>query len=604
MARLLFLISLLSMPVLGQTFDQRFRQAQSYYDNQQYRKAGKVLVPLIREFPNRSSALELLALVYFQRGKFSQARDVFDRMNYRELSRDAGYAWGASYYAAKQWKKAVYGFKKVPRKSPYRPLAAYFLGVSYFRMKRWYPAKKFLLRADDDKLLPIMKRNKARMLVAIKKRRNEELRSIISSSGTGVASPGSGPKAMVIQPTPPPQKFVFQDKAAELTEPESRSLSVKADLRLNQLSRTMENHGFVNETLDVIAHRESLELGLMSSFGRDQQSTFGLRAKLGYGEVSFDSTASSFITLEQTTGSFIRTEKTSLSEAYLSGWLEPYLSWSLTPMTHVQISAYIEEHGPQSDDGVVWSNRFADLSFQLNKNALEFTFNLLGGERTDEGLGTQTVETSFGAGLAWEGEPFNIAADAMITNRVGDIYVSSNPYRWLLSDLGLEAMNGYGELQSFGMRLGLNFGDLETQIRARILNRNKPNGIVTRPRQTDFIDTYGTGVDRVEAVLSYPVFEGVSLFGSGGFQAITGYVDDITLEGSETPNYYEADAEQTNSAFGAIAQPFEWLSLNAKLGFHTTVYRPRNFSLNDAFRQENPDFSTYSSFYLNVFYEF
>ena len=111
---ILFMLAFSSTGV-SQSFESRFLEAETEYKKGSFKNAGKLLTELFKKYPNKPKVIEKLALVYFQRRDLSKAREMFEKMPASALTREAGYAWGASFYEAKEWRKAAYGFKKVPR---------------------------------------------------------------------------------------------------------------------------------------------------------------------------------------------------------------------------------------------------------------------------------------------------------------------------------------------------------------------------------------------------------------------------------------------------------------------------------------------------------
>ena len=126
----------------AQSYERSLDNAQILFSGGEFRRAGKVLIRLVKDYPERREHYKLLGRVFFRQGNFKKARDAFDRMDPKQLTSEAAYAWGASYYSVGRWSKAAYGFRKVKRRDRYRNLSAYYLGVCYFRVNRIFAAKK------------------------------------------------------------------------------------------------------------------------------------------------------------------------------------------------------------------------------------------------------------------------------------------------------------------------------------------------------------------------------------------------------------------------------------------------------------------------------
>ena len=591
-----FMVFTWNQYALSQGINQQIQKAQVEFENGNYSKASRILSRIIQTNPSRTDAIQLMGRVYFRKGQFKIARDYFRLISANQLSREAGYAWGASFFSSKEWKRAILGFRKVPRSSQYRNLSAYYLGICYYRLKRWYPAKSFLLKSNDAGLFPVMIKNKQHVLVEVERLRDEELSRVLGASNP---QRRGGTGARVIQSLPN-QKFVFAEvrKGSKPRVKQKISpFSFKPEIMVTQLNRDFENHGFADETLSVIAHREQV-----ASTYYNKKKGYGILFGGGYGAVDIKSITAKFVSLEQTTGAFIRSETTSSNEAYALANFKPFLKvdrkdYNFTLALNLNLNLPIDE------DHYTWGHALAEFDYEFLRKNLSVVFGGYAGQRYDLENSKPASEVNAFARLSWITPYFTVGLNSSITERFDLLYQTRNPYRYYLVDGPVSPMNGYGQILEVGTSISTKFKGVNMKVLAQYTNQDKITERVAREESTDLIDNFSNSAGKIEGSASYSLFDGLELFVGAYYKILANYLSK-RADPDGTDIFFQAGVTQLGSNIGVAAQPLSWLTLNANFGNVSSEYEADNFVMSTDFQKNNPDFLSTSTFYVNAFYEF
>lgn len=602
---LLALITTLpSLSFAGDSYRQRLSKARRLYNEGKINPAGKELVRLIKDYPKRKEVIELLALVYFEKGQFAKSRELFNKVNPSSISAEAGYAWGASFYSAEKWKKAILGFKKVPRKSPYRPLATYFLGVSLFRLNRLDSAKKHLLRARSKELLPVMARNRKRFLEEIKLREKEERNEILEDGGMSFSAHRSTRGILMKEQQLTENYFLRKEDQNPQSKPTPRSYKIQPFIKYTQISRNLNNHQFVDESLDVSAYRGGISGTYFEKDLRSKINNRGCLASLGYGEISFDSSSSKFVSLEQTTGGFVQSTKEKRSESYLLIDIEPFLTHSISSSSTVQVSGNIRYNTSPGESDDTWGHYLARGNYQYKLSLHQLNFMTSVAQRFDQNIGSNTQEIVLGAEFAKDTGAWTYSLEGHLTSRSGTINRENNPFRVLLISHPLEPMNGYASLLELRGKLAYSIGEGELISTNSFIQRSEVEASSSRLRPTDLIETYAGSIIRTDLTYHYPIFDGTNLFIGGLYEMIGDYRYDLIDEDTAETTVYAADATSQGFHLGATSKPLDWIRLGMNLGVLQHEFQAVNFEPSDTFDQANPNYVSFSQFYLHAFHQF
>lgn len=595
--RLLLLLSL-SMPAFASPLDDSISKVDIMLTLGSYRDARVRLLKLVKIEPNNNKILELLGRVYFQMNKFKISRKYFNRMDARKLSSKGGYAWGAVYYESRQWKRAIFGLKKVTAKNEYSQLASYIMGICYYHMDRLYHAEKYLKKASSIDLLPSMKRNKIKVLSIIEKRRDFDVKEF-SGKGEAIADKGVG-NALI-----PINQYTFKKDSKKTKLDNSQSFLIKAGLELNQKSRTFSNHGYVDEGIEILSHKESVALVKESHFGDERQDFLGLRAEVALGEVAAKYQEAKLITLDDITGDFISKEETSIIQKYGIASIQPFLNYSLGLSSSIHLSFVGESFFPQGNEPEYGLN-YGNIQYQYLGKFAQLKARFTQGNRQSKSAADsfETAEQQAQLSLKFYNSFLILGFTYESLARTGDIYISEFPYRNILSGLQLQAMDGLTETQLGSAYLTVSLGDLKIRVSGENITKKSPFEDIGRQRSTAELDEVAPSVQTNDVLAFYPLLGGVTLYGRVVSKVISKYAY-YGVDASDSSEFlYLSKVSQSGGVLGGRAKFFDILYLSVSLGLLEHVYTPLNYEMDESFVRANPKTLTFSKLTFSVATEF
>src|SRR4051812_27747038 len=91
------------------TLVQQFQRAQKAFKDDNLKAAQKILVVLVRKYPDFEPAKALLGRVYFRAAKLDKAYKYFKSISNDAVTPDLAYEFGVTMFTKKVYKRAVVG---------------------------------------------------------------------------------------------------------------------------------------------------------------------------------------------------------------------------------------------------------------------------------------------------------------------------------------------------------------------------------------------------------------------------------------------------------------------------------------------------------------
>ena len=543
-------------------FESPLKTAKKLVKKKRYRKAEKVLRKVIAEVPETEAYLLLAESLFFQK-KRKEARAFFDRVPPLMLSNSNAYAWGMTYLRLKDWDRAIIGFKKVGKKSSYRGLAAYYLGFCYYKKKQWYTAKKFLKKADLKRLPSKLKRKRTQLLKMIQTNRDRELDRLVSGSGT-VESDDPGEELNVDALLLPKFSVVEESKS------KPKKYRLKGLATLTQLSRNLENHGFVNDTLDVGLTKVSGEYTGVFRPSAMKHLTLGLQVGAGYASLRTASTVATFITLQDTTGVFVQQENVKITEDYFITKLRPFLSLQISENQKLQVSLTGLLHMSQRSQFGDWGFNSGKVGYSLRLSQVRVKADVGLRNQFDELLDATVDETVLDLAAFFQFDDLEFFVKSKNISRQGELYINPSPHRTLLLGPSVNEIDGFQSITTFLIGSEISWQRFNLGLRLSQIKRGSDEEYIPRQNSTDLIDRHAKKVSSAKALGKVSIFSESSLFGKVELSQVGTFVQEVeTVDGALS--VFQTDADITSYSLGALFAPFSWLKLEGVF-YYTEIY--------------------------------
>jgi|GEM_PF-3115909 len=590
-----------------------YESALADYRANRVRDAARALKAiLIKDSKNKEAAM-LLATMYYQNHKLKRALYWFDRGDASLLNHDNAFAWGSTYLEFNDDKKAALGFRYIIKnKGPFRPFAAYYLGVIAYQSSQWLKARKYLQRVNPEDLTVALRVNRRRYLSDIKRQQEKMLEAIIGGIDKQAQDLGS------TQPTEPNEGSSTKDNAAEdeLEAPQPNAQQVertedrkgwrssfKGSLALTQHSQLFDNHGLSYDAVSLFAHREGF--GGQVNYGDERNGGNGFFGGLEFsiGDIGYSARLdqTQFFAIDQTSGIFASQIGRSLSEN--SGFLvvHPHLNWYLNDRFRFEMSVGVRSYFPEYDALQLWGQTSEQLGMYYEDEDLELglEFGIL-----------QPFDAKQNK------DAFDFVGRTELEKQLGDIRISLQAYGWqtdhakfisldrfrlVLADSQLRYRNGFvSEAGGSGSLLFNLFSETSLQLRFDILQREAPSSVpINRLTSSESIESVAYGASKSLASINVPLWESVSLTGSTAYHLLTDYhysdVDPVL----STVQEFVTDVEQSIFQAGGLISFADWIRLSGSYAVTENNFLSKS-AADKVFRRRNPDYLTDSIIYLEL----
>ena len=580
-----------------QSFESPLTQARRYMKRKDYRKAQDILRKLAEN--NKTTELYLLSgEVAYHLKKYKIARKLFDKVPPILLSGSNAYAYGYSHLKGKNWQEAIVGFRRVSKKSKYRGLAAYYIGFCYFKLEEWDGAKKFLKQVDFSKLPQRLQLKRDQLLQLIEKKQDREAQEILA-----IAKVDSEPKlsqgidvdALLLP------DFVKEGED-EVRSDAGRFYKVKALLTHQQLSRKLENHGFVNLNLNVGATKLFSELSAIFFKSSASKLKPGLQAGAGYSSLTATADEASFVSLEGTTGAFAQLEQDRSSEAFAVLKIQPFLNYQFSSAQSIQASVLALQYLSQKADVGDWSIILGKLFYKISTDDFNIATSLSQRQRQDDSFAGDTAESVFEGlgGYRHSFAKFNLNVKSI--SRSGQIFINESPYRDLLVDKEIDPMDGYAGILFYSGTVELTYKNIDAIVGYTSTSKDSPAAFIPRQSSSDLMERHAEQVSQISGSARLRLFGSLSISARVYQSEITSTVEEVLLPDG-TLQTFQADVTQLGAGFSASFSPFDWLQINGSYGVSENSYTPINFLETEDFYKSVPDFVRYTLIQAKFSYE-
>ncbi len=269
----------------------QFGKATQAYRAGKLKASYKMLIKIVRKYPDHQPSHLLLGRILYRSGQIGKAARHFKRVPPDMLTPDAGYEYGITMFTAKDCKRAIAGFARVPKNAREKDLANFYRGICHVRQREYQQGQVYLARAQR---LPPGLQDSRRQALQFSKRQMRAERQ-------GGASAGANPYLIV--PTPPPPAYPAYDPYAGQVGPPGPSQpppkpakaepppppptgfqnSITPSLTVTQTTTTNDFFGFGNSQTDV--GKTDLKLAFKTKYlaaprasGRQAYFSLGLEA--------------------------------------------------------------------------------------------------------------------------------------------------------------------------------------------------------------------------------------------------------------------------------------------------------------------------------------
>lgn len=195
-------------PAFAQSVTERFGKAQRYYNQGKSKPAYKILVSIVKKYPDHQPSRLLLGSLLFRTGHLGAAARQFKRASPDLLSGDIAYEYGITFFQAKDCRRAKVGFGKVSTSNRFDDLASFYRGLCHLQGREYQKAQFYLNRAK--KLPPALERKRREALrITRRVQRSERQGNVQMQSPYTIAATPLPPPVISYDPyagqTPPPQ---------------------------------------------------------------------------------------------------------------------------------------------------------------------------------------------------------------------------------------------------------------------------------------------------------------------------------------------------------------------------------------------------------------
>jgi hypothetical protein len=294
----LFAISIVTIIWFGQVqadadpVAQAYRQALDLFEKNQDKQAAALLKKIIERNPGYNAAYYLLGRVFYRENQITKAARNFLQAGTGLVTANGAFEFGVSMFTIGRFNEALIALRKVPKKSPNRNLANFYMGVSSYRLGNNSSAEYYLRRAK--KLPDEFVDYRARVLQAIRSR-SSGTSNPYSYQGGGYspyapdASRGSAVRETVKKdekeeekPKPPPRGF-FVDLMPQLTYQFEQSKADKHGTGFDEKGK----RGMVGE-VDLNFRQQNSSRAAILSMGLDTVVLYQLLSSTGRSAMFFN----------------------------------------------------------------------------------------------------------------------------------------------------------------------------------------------------------------------------------------------------------------------------------------------------------------------------
>lgn len=125
-----------------------FSKARVAFERGQYGKSQQILKRNLKKYPGHGPSLFLMGRLQFRGGNFSRATAYFRQSGKDFIEGEGALDYGLAFYQVKDFREAIAGFSVI-RERRLHDVAAYYMGMSHYRLGEYVIAERALSAAKD-----------------------------------------------------------------------------------------------------------------------------------------------------------------------------------------------------------------------------------------------------------------------------------------------------------------------------------------------------------------------------------------------------------------------------------------------------------------------
>jgi len=578
-------------------------------------RAGKLLLQLIRQEPDNKPAYLLMAEVYYAKGDLNKAKRSFEMAAPETIEPRYGFAWGAAFYEAGEWRQAIKGFSQSIMIEGLEDYSHYYMGASYYQLRGYFRAQQHLNQARSSRLPESLRRNKQQLLQMIRMKKEQDLRSVIAPDNVDGGSQNVSQGISRGVPIPSDQNagaYRFRSPKQESYETDQNrplfQIAYTPAFMFHQANTLNENFNFVRNSLDITAHRESLAVAatrLVEDQRFQEDQTIGLQ--IFGGNANYDAKISDerIVTLDETTGGFIQKDITRIKEKQGFFGVEPFIRIPLNSNLSLDAKLLHHEILPKYDSKGRWGLSLIHTKLQYQQGQLSGFAMISFTNQFDKNQSYEFQDQFISMGIGIELQDIQIQLSSSLLQTSGGNFLEVNPYRYVIADPRMRVSDGY-----MGFWLFRAYAYLQLPLGGLALNiQNKERFTYQSDRRQrqypiDSIELASLNISQVALRYALPVLTGVSVTGEGFYHLYGDYwfAGDFD-ELSNSQQTYQTGVTQTGYQLGVSVTPIEWFRFHAHFATHLNRYDQED-ELDQGFKAKNPSFGSSTQFLLELTKDF
>lgn len=572
----------------------KFNVARNLFEKKRYKQSEKMLKAIIRQYPDHKASYYLLGRIAYRFGKSKKATKLFLKSGPSFLFTGGAFEYGITMFAAKRYNLAIKGLNRVPRNSPNRGIADFYIGVSYYNQKRFAQAENFLRRAR--KIPANLESSRRAFLREAGKQRELERAGRFTPQRPIYIPPPTQQYYYAPQPdgTPPPLPPGAGAPPPTQTTPDvaQKEVESKPEIKKGYSSAMTPRLDYTKQTAFKDKHgfggtesnTQGISGGINGNFRYDNKSgsSYYLDLDLGFNNKTTTGSNIKNVVYEDDPGTIVATRSD------VAAALDKSATIILKPGFDLPVAKSLALSG----------------SFELEMSLPEMRFEEASQTRTPAG----NIEVSFGdisldlgASLTQIVTADGATADQK-TSLTGDLDKPFETFNLsfsfgltMVSTPAAATIGGFEQNMSIGATATKSFGDLSLKISGKNSQNTPPSGTVVGGTQSS---------NTFNGEASFPFEFGISFTAGGKFIMIDQYITPLSesVEGSEETTTVNVGASGQTTGFNATIKfaPISWLNLSASYSRDETAYTVGNKEKEADFQQNTPDIITGTSISIGV----
>lgn len=570
-----------------------YASALGAYHDKRTKDAVRQLKAILQREPQHEEAALLLGTIYFENDRLKKAKSYFERVDPSALTEESAFAYGVTYMELKSYKKAARGLRyEVKNRGPNRNLAVYYLGVIYYKNGQALRARRFFQALDPHDLPVYLRVNRRRYLSEIRREQNR-ITERLGSSRSGRSFD---------KPAPRPSEDDKRWRELEGSDEELKAVdqknydaeagwrgTVRPSLELAQQGTTLDNANFGVDTVNLFANKESVA-GHLSYRPPEKGNGFSLQLSGEAGQSGYSARVqkSRYFVIDQVTGALSEQEKQKKSESAGYGQLEANASLGLSEELSFEGGASYAGYLPDFKSDKMWGQSALSLGLRVEGRKAEFSLGASVLQPFDEKLRKDAVDQVYNLDLEYDFQVFRLALDVYYWGTDNASFINEDRFRFTLADPGLRYRVGFASERGASTSITFNLGEAAFLGTIDYYDREiEGSRFVNRVSAIDNIETAVDGANKFLFSVSYPLWDTLTLFGSGSYNLLSAYLYSARDKEGEITQNFLTDVDQQVYQGGATIAFSDWIRLTGTYAFTINEYLHKDTREYD-FQSANP----------------